>query len=1363
MQNKIALTLILAFITISYIGCNSCDGGGEKVQLIISSPLNGDTLDPNDDTDPNINGLNYNVTVVALNLEPGSIIELSSSSGNRSQQEFTGSNPIVFRNFTIATSSGTYTLIARVQNTEIESEPVTVTVNLEVECPTIEFLEPQNNDTISCNEDSSRSTPGFQYNIRVATNAQSGLELRLYIDSVLTAVTTVTSSVVEFNNVTLPADSLSHLYTVGFTQLPLCTASISFIVDCDLPQCSIVDPSNNVLNQNEDDYPDLEGLQVDVTVESRNIGGSGTAELTVDGSLVGSSSFLGTEATFSRVHLNEGERRLQAYCRDSAGNVGVSPVRIYYVDTTTPPLSIKAIRTALGERTLPLTNSTFNQDDDLDQVRDFIQLGLIVESNEEANGMEIVGMEDGNPMVDADGTITYNHSAENIVIVTCHDGRRTLGVRLEDEHENITEVTLQVYCHSGRPIVSIVDPTSNDVITIEDDFNGDPTDGLHYNIVACTDTNSTGELYINGGRVSSVRPVALQCNIEGGITLPYTLTFENVRIAGWREELRPQLQVKVTNDAGATGASPIVTPLVDTSPPIINFINPGCNSSINPSLSPDPDPSTPDRYEYPNFRINVSDVSGNLTLEIKDAAGNVGYNKTITPTSPYLRFDDAWLYYGENHLCVRVQDQNGNIEDSCAPPPPSDCRVDVLILPLLEFITPQNGSIFGKSDDPDPTTPTIFELEVRIWTDQPIGTLVTLNDGNTTLQTQTVQTSDPRGGSEAVFNLSLQEGNYTLTATIGGVSITSNITIDLTPPQAPTNLQTTILDRREVAVSLTWLAPSDPPFNTVTSYEIKISTTPITNETEFNSAQTIPWTGNIANPGTQQSIQIRYLSVEKPYYFAIRAVDRANQKSDFVATGSPLISHLRYLTLQGTQGEYLGDNVATGDINGDGISDLAIGAPGTSGSQGGSKVYIYFGVNNPTGFVDLTTPNVTITGPLGDQLGKRIIIIDWDGDGIKDLILTAPYGLGEGGSGVQGNGYGLIFFGRNSWNQSLSLNDANVIIRYNNPASTVRLGYSLSTIVDFNQDGIEDFIISAPRTSPGQAYIILGRNRSHSSISDGRLTVPDEADMIIQGRTSGLNFATDVTTPGDINNDNYSDIILCDYNDNNTMGICFIIYGQQLAIGSNQTLPLSSLPQTQLIYPPFSSQGQTIPSFGMVAKGLGDINGDGFEDVVITAPNYDRNNGGNSGIGYIFFGNINGLDTSNPATIDLGSNWLSLNIANDRLGESACFSLGVMGNPDKSFNVEQGTNLPDLIIISNEYDQPPGHLFVIYGKRSLTPGITIPIEQEADINLEINVGISLPGLNRVFLLEDLNNDGYREIALSSLSFNSSSGVLIIYY
>ena len=176
----------------------------------------------------------------------------------------------------------------------------------------------------------------------------------------------------------------------------------------------------------------------------------------------------------------------------------------------------------------------------------------------------------------------------------------------------------------------------------------------------------------------------------------------------------------------------------------------------------------------------------------------------------------------------------------------------------------------------------------------------------------------------------------------------------------------------------------------------------------------------------------------------------------------------------GTGGEYMGTSLASGDFNGDGITDLAIGAVYYGANAG--RVYVHYGAAG-TGLN--TTAGGVITGTANPgYFGTFVSVRDMNNDSYDDLI------SGAHGNGVNA-GQGYIFYGQVANFGSLMTNSGGVYsITGENATSFFARG---GNGTDVNGDGYADLILGAPmfNASRGKAYVIYGSAAGPLEISAG--------------------------------------------------------------------------------------------------------------------------------------------------------------------------------------------------------------------------------------------------------------------------------------
>lgn len=289
----------------------------------------------------------------------------------------------------------------------------------------------------------------------------------------------------------------------------------------------------------------------------------------------------------------------------------------------------------------------------------------------------------------------------------------------------------------------------------------------------------------------------------------------------------------------------------------------------------------------------------------------------------------------------------------------------------------------------------------------------------------------------------------------------------------------------------------------------------------------------------------------------------------YLYLGGPSFDGTPFLTLTGEAAwDRFGSAAGTaGDMNGDGYADVMVGAPGNdAGGVNAGRAYIYFGGPNPDG-----TPDLTITQPFaGDGFGTALGTAgDVNGDGYADVIVGAPYN-DVGGFDV---GRAYVYYGGL---QPDTFSDAWFV----GTASGDELGCPVGTAGDINGDGYADVIVGARGddaggTDVGRAYVYFG-----GSITDGT------PDVTLTGAVTDNHFPQSIGTAGDVNGDGYADLIA----------------------GSYATIPTRALiylggpypdPNADLVLPADGAND----GFGASVASAGDVNGDGFAEIVVGAPN----------------------------------------------------------------------------------------------------------------------------------------------------------------
>lgn len=306
---------------------------------------------------------------------------------------------------------------------------------------------------------------------------------------------------------------------------------------------------------------------------------------------------------------------------------------------------------------------------------------------------------------------------------------------------------------------------------------------------------------------------------------------------------------------------------------------------------------------------------------------------------------------------------------------------------------------------------------------------------------------------------------------------------------------------------------------------------------------------------------------------------------------------------------------AAGDVDGDGIDDLIIGAPGASPGKrdGAGESYVVFG--RPAGFperlhlVDLDgSDGFRIVGiDAGDGSGTAVRGAgDVDGDGFDDLLIGAP-GADPGGRQDAGETY--VVLGRaGGFPERLYLADLDGVdgFRIVGIDAGDRSGTAVGGAGDVDRDGFDDLIIGAPDASPrgldaaGETYLIFGRAGFPERLE--LLSALDgTAGFRITGIDQGDRSGQAVGGAGDLDGDRFDDLIIgapgASPGGRNGAGESYVIFGQRGDFP--ERLRLGSLDGVSGFRIVGISRGD---QSGQAVGGAGDVDGDGFDDVVVGAP-----------------------------------------------------------------------------------------------------------------------------------------------------------------
>ena len=392
-----------------------------------------------------------------------------------------------------------------------------------------------------------------------------------------------------------------------------------------------------------------------------------------------------------------------------------------------------------------------------------------------------------------------------------------------------------------------------------------------------------------------------------------------------------------------------------------------------------------------------------------------------------------------------------------------------------------------------------------------------------------------------------------------------------------------------------------------------------------------------------------------------------------------------------------------GDVNGDGINDVIIGAfGGDDGGNNAGEAYVIYGqAGNTRGTVDLTglaaSDGFVIQGDVEfDRAGVSVSAAgDVNGDGIDDVII----GASQGDNGGDSAGEAYVIYGQAGSTRGaldltgLAASDGFII---QGDTASDNAGLSVSGGGDVNGDGIDDLIIGADLgnnggDNAGEAYVVYGQaGNSRGTVDLTGLVASD--GFVIQGDVASDQAGHSVSIAGDVNGDGIDDLVVGARGGDDggaDAGEAYVIYGQ--AGNARGTVDLTGLAAND----GFVIQGDRASNLaGFSVSAAGDVNGDGFDDLIVGAPEGDYDLDGDVE-GYVAV--VFGQTGNSRGTVDLTGLAASDGFVIEGAADGDDAGLSVGGGFDLN-----GDGLADVIVGAPRNDDgggTAGAAYVVYGSR----------------------------------------------------------------
>jgi hypothetical protein len=451
--------------------------------------------------------------------------------------------------------------------------------------------------------------------------------------------------------------------------------------------------------------------------------------------------------------------------------------------------------------------------------------------------------------------------------------------------------------------------------------------------------------------------------------------------------------------------------------------------------------------------------------------------------------------------------------------------------------------------------------------------------------------------------------------------------------------------------------------------------------------------------------------------------DGLNESSDW--------EHCPYT--EDTNAHYGYSVACAGDVNGDGYADVIVGMPGEKRGlePNMGMAMIYLGsAQGPDDEEAWEIGPSMVNPPLNAYFGSSVATAgDVNGDGYSDVIVGAPYDpMMEGETQPMAEGYAYVYYGGPG---RLNDNEPDWGVQSNQEGSS--LGISVAGAGDINGDGYADVIVGTPffdngEQDEGAVFVWYGYDTGLTGVSG----------WSAQGNQIGARLGYSLASAGDVNGDGYDDIIIGAPNASTgptQEGRAFVWHGSPTGLGdygipSNADWSFSS--------------GHAEAVLGTSVSSAGDVNGDGYADVIVGSPSFNSNALTDNGIAYVFHGGSGGLSISH-----------SWNASGDKGNALFGWSVSCAGDVNRDGYSDVVVGAPFYSPTVNDSDLQKGVARAYYGSAG---GLNASSEWMDRGSVKIaHFGFCVAGAG------DLDGDGYSDIVIGEPGADSGDGAALIYF
>lgn len=341
---------------------------------------------------------------------------------------------------------------------------------------------------------------------------------------------------------------------------------------------------------------------------------------------------------------------------------------------------------------------------------------------------------------------------------------------------------------------------------------------------------------------------------------------------------------------------------------------------------------------------------------------------------------------------------------------------------------------------------------------------------------------------------------------------------------------------------------------------------------------------------------------------------------------------------------FTGVSLAVGDVNGDNITDIVIGAPAatTGGHNGAGAIYVVFGgatkKDGTAWAVSQTLNAALLNGTNGAEfdggaadagagnyyagVGNSVAVGDFTGDNIADIL------VGGGGGGFR---YYAVFGYLGAWSGPPTVFTTGSGVSPLDGTHGFELtggGGHQALIADLNADGIGDIFVAS---CCGQGDVLFGHSGAWAAAQPFAVHAPwtlsgSDGFVLLNSGIYQFNSTGPNVAAGDVNGDGVSDIIIGNYTaGSNNAGAAFVVFGTKCGGTWVTPCPATITNSAALLNGTTGAEfdGTSGTPYGDLAGtsvATGDINGDGIADLMVGGPYSSLSGAAYSGSVFVYFG-----------------------------------------------------------------------------------------------------------------------------------------------